>query len=116
MDVDLHGPSVPVLTGLVGARPESNGKKILPIKYSDNLKVLSIGNLLPGTDDAVIWRGPMKITAIRQFVGDAQWGELDYLIVDSPPGTGDEPLTVAQDFEGVRAVVVTTPQEVSLAD
>ena len=116
MDVDLHGPSIPVLTGLVGARPESNGKQLLPIPFSENLKVLSIGNLLPQNDDAIIWRGPLKIGAIRQFVGDAQWGDLDYLIVDSPPGTGDEPLTVAQDFDGVRAVVVTTPQEVSIAD
>lgn len=116
LDVDLHGPSVPGLLGLTMAKPESSEHKIVPIPYMENLSVLSIGNLLPDKDNAVIWRGPMKISAIRQFVADAKWGELDYLIIDAPPGTGDEPLTVAQDFKGVRAVVVTTPQEISLAD
>ena len=116
MDIDLHGPSVSSLLGLSVARPEGDGKTIAPIRYNNNLTVLSMQNLLPNLDEAVIWRGPMKIGAIRQFLGDVQWGELDYLIIDSPPGTGDEPLTVAQDIDGVRALVVTTPQEVALAD
>jgi ATP-binding protein involved in chromosome partitioning len=71
---------------------------------------------LPSKDDAVIWRGPMKYAVIRQFIGEVEWGELDYLIIDAPPGTGDEPLTVAQTIADARAIVVTTPQEVALAD
>lgn len=116
LDVDLHGPSIPQLTGLVGIVPESDGDRVMPLQYNDKLSILSMGSFLPGRDDAVIWRGPLKIGAIRQFVGDANWGELDFLVIDSPPGTGDEPLTIAQDITGVQAVVVTTPQEVSLAD
>lgn len=116
LDVDLHGPSIPQMLGLTGFPPESNGEKVVPLSYNECLSVLSMGSFLPNQDDAVIWRGPLKIGAIRQFLGDAEWGDLDFLIVDSPPGTGDEPLTVAQDMPGVRAVVVTTPQEVSLAD
>ncbi len=116
MDVDLHGPSVPTLLGLVNARPERAGEGIAPIEYMPNLSALSMQNLLPDKDDAVVWRGPMKIGAIRQFMGDVEWGELDYLLIDSPPGTGDEPLTIAQDIPGIRAVIVTTPQELSLSD
>lgn len=116
MDVDLHGPSIPGLTGLVNARAQKEGDLLMPIPFMANLNVVSMGNFLPNIDDAVIWRGPLKITAIRQFLGDVNWGDLDYLIIDAPPGTGDEPLTVAQDVTGVQAIVVTTPQEVSLAD
>ena len=116
MDIDLHGPSIPGLLGLVDQKPENDGTFIKPLNFTENLHVISMGNFLPNKDDAVIWRGPLKITAIKQFLGDVFWGDLDYLIIDSPPGTGDEPLTVAQDIEGVRAVVITTPQEVSLAD
>ena len=116
LDVDLHGPTVPVLLGLTGQMPESDGERMKPIEYMENLKVVSMGNLLDQPDRAVIWRGPLKIGAIRQFIADVVWGPLDYLVIDSPPGTGDEPLTVAQTFLGVQAVIVTTPQEVSLAD
>ncbi len=117
VDVDLHGPSVAGLLGLSDARLTGTpDEKVLPIPFMDNLDVLSMQNLLPNRDDAVIWRGPMKIGAIRQFLGDIEWGERDFLIIDAPPGTGDEPLTVAQDVDGLRAVVVTTPQEISLAD
>jgi Mrp family chromosome partitioning ATPase/predicted Fe-Mo cluster-binding NifX family protein len=117
VDIDLHGPSVAGMLGLSDARLTGTAdEKVLPIPFMGNLDVLSMQNLLPNRDDAVIWRGPMKIGAIRQFLGDIEWGERDFLIIDSPPGTGDEPLTVAQDIDGLRAVVVTTPQEISLAD
>jgi ATP-binding protein involved in chromosome partitioning len=91
-------------------------KKLDPMRYSDNLKAVSIESLMPDKDDAIIWRGPMKHGVIRQFIGEVEWGELDYLIIDSPPGTGDEPLTVAQLIKDARALIVTTPQEIALAD
>jgi len=117
LDVDIHGPSVPGLLNLQGRPVATEGNKIIPVPLSDNLKVMSIGFLLQNQDDAVIWRGPMKMNIIKQFLKDVEWGELDYLIIDSPPGTGDEPLSVCQlidDADG--AIVVTTPQEVALAD
>jgi Mrp family chromosome partitioning ATPase len=89
---------------------------VQPYSFSDTLGVVSIGILMGEQDSAVIWRGPLKIGAIRQFISDIYWGELDYLIVDSPPGTGDEPLTVAQTIPDAEALVVTTPQEISLSD
>ncbi len=116
VDIDLHGPSVAGMLGLSDARLTGSEDNVLPIPFMGNLDVLSMQNLLPNRNDAVIWRGPMKIGAIRQFLGDIEWGERDFLIIDAPPGTGDEPLTVAQDIDGLRAVVVTTPQELSLAD
>ena len=118
MDVDLHGPSIPRILGLRGS-PGYNGHqgKMLPVRYSQNLEVISIEILMgEDKDAATIWRGPLKIGAIRQFISDIQWSELDYLIIDSPPGTGDEPLTVAQTIRDARALIVTTPQEISLAD
>ncbi|MBZ0271622.1 Mrp/NBP35 family ATP-binding protein [bacterium] len=116
LDIDLHGPSVPYMLGVQSMHLKQEGDKLLPIEYLENLKVLSIANLLDMEDRAVIWRGPMKIGAIRQFLADVKWGELDYMIIDVPPGTGDEPLTAAQTFTGVQAIVVTTPQDVALAD
>jgi len=116
MDVDLHGPDVPRMLGLQGLLDISPNKKLAPARYSDNLKAVSIESLTPGKDDAIIWRGPIKFSAIQQFIGDVDWGELDFLIIDSPPGTGDEPLTVAQTIPDARAIIVTTPQEVALAD
>ena len=116
MDVDLHGPSIPRLLGLSGQLAAFEGGHIMPIQYSAFLKVVSMETLIPDKDKAVIWRGPLKISAIRQFLSDVIWGERDYLIIDSPPGTGDEPLTVAQTIPEARAVIVTTPQEISLAD
>ncbi len=82
----------------------------------ENLKAVSIESLTSSKDDAIIWRGPIKYSAIKQFIGDVEWGDLDFLIIDSPPGTGDEPLTIAQTIPDAKAVIVTTPQEVSLAD
>jgi ATP-binding protein involved in chromosome partitioning len=116
MDVDLHGPDVPRMLGLKGMLDLSKNNKLNPIQYSENLKVVSIESMIPSKDDAIIWRGPLKYSAIRQFIGEVEWGELDFLIIDSPPGTGDEPLTVAQTILDAKAIIVTTPQEVSLAD
>jgi Mrp family chromosome partitioning ATPase len=116
MDVDLHGPDVPRMLGLKGMLDVNAERKLNPMPYSENLTVVSIESLTPGKDDAIIWRGPIKFSAIRQFIGDVAWGELDFLVIDSPPGTGDEPLTVAQSIPDAKAVIVTTPQEVSLAD
>lgn len=117
MDVDLHGPDVPRMLGLKGevaAAAEAN--KLSPMVYSENLKAISMECFMPNKDDAVIWRGPLKHSAINQFITDIDWGELDFLIVDSPPGTGDEPLSVAQTIADAKAIIVTTPQEVALSD
>jgi len=117
LDVDIHGPSVPKMLGLDATiiQPSERGK-LIPVEFG-GVKVMSIGFLLPGEADAVIWRGPAKASAIKQFIGEVEWGDLDYLIVDCPPGTGDEPLTVVQTLEKIDgAVVVTTPQDVALAD
>ena len=115
LDVDLHGPSVPRMLGLFGMATASQ-EAIIPMSVGDNLKVVSIEVLTDQKDQAVIWRGPLKIGVIRQFVADVEWGDLDYLVVDSPPGTGDEPLSVVQTIPDAKAVLVTTPQEISLAD
>ncbi|MEW6719857.1 MAG: Mrp/NBP35 family ATP-binding protein [Thermodesulfobacteriota bacterium] len=119
MDVDIHGPSIPTMLGLENQSPlpSSNGS-MLPIPMGD-MKVMSIGFFLRNQDDAVVWRGPMKNTAIKQFVKDVEWGDLDYLVIDSPPGTGDEPLSVVQIFGSGNldgAVIVTTPQKVASVD
>ncbi len=117
LDVDLHGPSIPKMLGARDLKltRRSDGK-LGAIKYSPNLRFLSIEPLLPSEDSAVIWRGPIKISAIKQFIGDIDWGELDYLVIDAPPGTGDEPLTIAKTIPDAYALIVTTPQEVSLID
>jgi len=94
----------------------NSNRKLNPMRYSDHLAAISMESFLPKRDDAIIWRGPLKFSAIRQFIADVEWGELDFLIIDSPPGTGDEPLTVAQQIQDAKAVIVTTPQEVALAD
>lgn len=116
MDVDLHGPDVPRMLGLKGMLDLGKNQKLSPMNYSSNLKAVSIESLSASKDDAIIWRGPLKNSAIRQFISEVEWGQLDYLIIDSPPGTGDEPLTVAQTIPDARAIIVTTPQEVALAD
>ena len=116
LDVDIHGPSVPTMLGLERERVVGNEDALYPVVL-ENLKVMSIGFLLANQDDAVIWRGPKKMGAIKQFLSDVEWGDLDYLIIDSPPGTGDEPLSVCQligNLDG--AVVVTTPQKVAAVD
>jgi ATP-binding protein involved in chromosome partitioning len=117
LDVDIHGPSVPKLTGLEGQTPHSDGTALLPVRVADNLAVMSIGFLLTSKADAVIWRGPLKYNVIRQFLKDVAWGTLDYLVIDCPPGTGDEPLSVAQlAGPNAEAIIVTTPQELSVSD
>jgi ATP-binding protein involved in chromosome partitioning len=117
LDIDLHGPTVPQLLGLQDSRLDVEGQALLPVELGPNLKVMSIGFLLGERDDAIVWRGPMKAVAIQQFLGEVEWGELDYLIVDSPPGTGDEPLAVCQAIDRLDgAIVVTTPQETALAN
>jgi Mrp family chromosome partitioning ATPase len=116
MDVDLHGPDVPRMLGLEGMLDLNENRKLKPMSYSENLKAVSIESLTGNKDDAIIWRGPIKYSAIKQFIGDVDWGELDFLIIDSPPGTGDEPLTIAQTISDAKAIIVTTPQEVALAD
>jgi ATP-binding protein involved in chromosome partitioning len=120
VDVDIHGPSIPGLLNLSDARPQSDLAGMSPIAYKvsgGEIKVMSIGFLLSNKDAAVIWRGPMKLGAIKQFLRDVAWGELDYLIIDSPPGTGDEPLSVCQLIEGLTgAVIVTTPQKIAIDD
>ena len=117
MDVDLHGPSIPRMLGLKGNIGQGSSGKARPVSYLPNMEVISIESLLgENKDAATIWRGPLKIGVIRQFISDMQWNDLDYMIIDSPPGTGDEPLTVAQTIPDALALIVTTPQEVSLAD
>ena len=118
MDADIYGPSVPIMFGVRGQRPlmESVGgkDKIVPLEQH-GIKLISIG-LLVDEKSAVVWRGPMASSAIRQFVTDVHWGELDYLVIDMPPGTGDIHLTLVQTIPVTGAVVVTTPQEVALSD
>ena len=118
MDIDLHGPSIPRLLGLRGfLQPSSLPGKANPIQFTPNLQVISIESLMgEDKDRATIWRGPLKIGVIRQFISDIEWSTLDYLVIDSPPGTGDEPLTIAQTIQDAKALIVTTPQEISLAD
>ncbi|KPK41779.1 MAG: hypothetical protein AMJ65_08770 [Phycisphaerae bacterium SG8_4] len=117
LDIDIHGPSIPKILNLEGRKIQVLGERMLPVQIGPDLKVMSIGFLLPDSDNAVIWRGPMKNQVIRQFLKDVKWGSLDFLIVDSPPGTGDEPLSIAQllgDADG--AIIVTTPQQIALSD
>lgn len=116
LDVDIHGPSLAGIMGLEGLLDISPQQRVIPKPAAANLKVVSMQSLMQERDQAVIWRGPAKTGIIRQFIGDVEWGELDYLIIDAPPGTGDEPLSVAQTVPDARAVIVTTPQDVALAD
>jgi len=117
LDIDIHGPSIPKILNLEGKTISATGDVILPITMAENLKVMSIGFLLRASSDAVIWRGPMKYHMIKQFLKDVDWGSLDFLVVDSPPGTGDEPLSIVQLLENADgAIIVTTPQEVALTD
>lgn len=115
LDSDIHGPSIPKILGLEEERAMGSQKGMLPVKTKDGLKVMSMAYLIPDKDSPVIWRGPMKMGALRQLLGGVLWEDLDYLIIDLPPGTGDEPLSIAQlipDITGV--VIVTTPQDVAL--
>lgn len=117
MDVDIHGPSIPKLLHLETVPVAGPDNTIQPVRAFEGLKVMSIGFFLHKRDDAVIWRGPMKYKMIKQFLFNVEWGDLDFLIVDCPPGTGDEPLAVAQlmgDVDG--AIIVSTPQELAVDD
>ena len=116
LDVDIHGPSVPTMLGLEQSQVMEGNGELVPVELN-GMKVISLGFFLKDRDEAVIWRGPMKTGVITQFIRDVAWGDLDYLIVDSPPGTGDEPLSVCQTLEGADgAVIVTTPQKVAAVD
>ncbi|HPC85775.1 MAG TPA: Mrp/NBP35 family ATP-binding protein [Smithellaceae bacterium] len=116
LDVDIHGPSVPTMLGLENETLKGTEGELHPVEFG-GLKVMSIGFLLQNPDHAVIWRGPMKMGVIKQFLADVNWGDLDYLIVDAPPGTGDEPLSLCQLIQPLDgAVIVTTPQRVAAID
>ena len=118
IDTDIHGPSLGKMLGIEGQyiQPTEKGVKLSPVEVN-SIKVVTMASLMPNTDAPVIWRGPLKMTAIKQFLGDIEWGELDYLIIDSPPGTGDEPLSICQLIpESEGSIIVTTPQDVALID
>ncbi|MFP3903854.1 MAG: Mrp/NBP35 family ATP-binding protein [Armatimonadota bacterium] len=117
LDADLHGPNAAVMTGTDRERLQAHGEQIVPATGPDGMKVISMAMMLPEPDSPTIWRGPLRGNMLRQFLADVEWGTLDYLIVDLPPGTGDEALTIAQALpEGDGAIVVTTPQQVSQDD
>ena len=116
LDVDIHGPNLAKMLGVEDKKMDISPDGIRAVDVSENLKLVSMSFLLRDPNMPVIWRGPLKMKAIQQFLGDVDWGELDWLIIDSPPGTGDEPLSVAQLIPATGAIVVTTPQEVSLMD
>lgn len=117
LDIDIHGPSIPKMLGLEGTvMVPSNRGKLIPALFG-SLKVMSIGFLLPGEMEAVVWREPAKRAAIRHFIGEVEWGNLDYLIVDCPPGVGDEPMTLIRTLDRIDGVVVvTTPQDLAVAN
>ena len=117
LDMDLTGPNVPTMLGVRDAGISEKDGGLVPVKVNDNLSVISMQFLLPDPDEAVVWRGPIKMQIIGQFLGDVTWGALDYLIVDLPPGSSDEPLSVAQNIPDADGMVlVTTPQEVAVGD
>ncbi len=119
LDTDIHGPNIPKMFGCEGAILGSNedGSSIIPVSPIPNLKVVSLSFALTSPEQAIIFRGPMKIGVIKQFLADVEWGPLDYLLIDSPPGTGDEQLTVCQTIPDMTgSVIVTTPQQVSILD
>jgi len=117
LDLDIHGPNIPIMLGIQNQRLEAFGNLIEPIRITGTLSAMSMAFLLPDVSTPVIWRGPMKMAAIRQFLEEVNWGELDFLVVDLPPGTGDEALSIAQLAPNVSGVViVTTPQDVATVD
>jgi ATP-binding protein involved in chromosome partitioning len=116
LDVDIHGPNLAKMLGVEGRKLEGSDDGIRPVQVRENLSLVSMSFLTEGPDNPIIWRGPMKMKVIEQFLGDVEWGDLDWLVIDSPPGTGDEPLSVAQLVPATGAVVVTTPQDVSILD
>ncbi|MGB6068226.1 MAG: Mrp/NBP35 family ATP-binding protein [Desulfomonilaceae bacterium] len=117
LDADVHGPNVPKMLGLNGRQPMMGESGLIPIVAANNVRVMSMAFMLPDEDTPVVWRGPVKHTLFKQFLAEVDWGKLDYLIVDLPPGTGDEPLSIAQLLgKPLWALVVTTPQDVALLD
>ena len=117
LDVDIHGPSIAKMLGIEGKGLDISNKRAAPIKVHDNLYALTIASLIPNSDDPIIWRGPMKMNVIKQFLQDIVWPTLDYMIIDSPPGTGDEPLSVIQIIKNVDgSIIVSTPQDVAFLD
>ena len=116
LDVDMHGPSVPNLLGLKATIEMNEKNELIPAMYNENLAVISMDSFLQDRDQAILWRGPKKTAAIRQFLSDVAWGPLDFLLIDSPPGTGDEHMTILKTITDAQSVTVTTPQEISLAD
>lgn len=116
LDVDIHGPSVPQMLQLGTCGVQMNEEGLIMPREIGALKVVSLGFMVDDPDGAIVWRGPMKIGVIKQFLSEVAWGELDYLVIDSPPGTGDEPLTVCQLLEDAKAIIVTTPQQVAAND
>ena len=117
LDADIHGPNVPKMLKLEDMRLEADENGIYPAEVPPRIKVMSMAFLSQDKDTPIVWRGPMKMGALRQFIEDVYWGELDYLVVDLPPGTGDEPLTIAQLISNADgSVIVTTPQDVALLD
>lgn len=117
MDIDIHGPNIPKLLGIETQKLHFENNKIKPVIINENLRVVSIAFLLDHPDTAVIWRGPLKVKIIRQFADDVNWEDIKFLVIDLPPGTGDEPLSVAQELQPVDgSIIVTTPQDLSLLD
>jgi len=117
LDADMHGPSIPKILDVESAALYSDGENIRPARTPDGLRVMSIGFMTRDRDEAVIWRGPLKMNVLRQLLADVEWGELDFLVVDLPPGTGDEPLSICQLIpQAAGGIVVTTPQELSISD
>jgi len=117
LDADLHGPSVAKMLGFEGEKLTGSNGQIKPIQVRENLSAVSMASLIESPDTPLVWRGPLKGIAIKQFLAEVSWGDLDFLIIDSPPGTGDEPLSVCQlipELDG--GVIVTTPQEIALSD
>lgn len=116
-DADVHGPNVPKMLGIDGLVPGMGPNGLIPVMAQENLKVISMAFMIENPDTPVVWRGPMKHSLFQQFISDVDWGPLDYLIVDLPPGTGDEPLSIAQLLgKPLWAIIVTTPQDVALLD
>jgi Mrp family chromosome partitioning ATPase len=117
MDADIHGPSIGKILGFEGERLYSKENNIIPYQINPNLVAVSMSSFIENSDTPLIWRGPLKMSIIRQFLAEVEWGILDYLIIDSPPGTGDEPLSICQLIPGLTgAIIVTTPQEIALLD
>ncbi len=117
LDLDFHGPNIPKMLSIEGQKPAVLVHRIEPVHVTGTLSVMSMAFLLPDTSTPVVWRGPMERVAIQQFLDEVNWGTLDYLVVDLPPGTGDEALSIAQLAPNVRgAVIVTTPQDVAVLD